>query len=275
MWWEVFLTYFGFDHYECGRTYRNAVICCMFCLWHLTTWEGGGWEQVIILYYVIRRLFLDPPLCLRQSELRSKEVDEKRLPRLSDWLRQGGGQDHLTLSQSIREGSGQQEVGKLIWANLIYLRCAKNPCKLNFRCLIKIFESRPQDETRYSGYLITADDIVLLPEKMTYLDKNAAWLDGGTAFDSLETGNTKMLHSFLLNDCYTYTYKCPILRPLVPLFWMSDDISAGFQSQCGFYSIPFCGGKCNVHSLRSISRVTPADLLTSDMVDSCFRTLIS
>ena len=27
---------------------------------------------------------------------------------------------------------------------------------------------------------------------------------------------------------------CPILGPLVPLFWISGDVSSGFQSQSGF-----------------------------------------
>ena len=39
------------------------------------------------------------------------------------------------------------------------------------------------------------------------------------------------------------------LGPLVPLFWISGDVSSGFQSQSGFCLIHyFCGGKCNVHS---------------------------
>ena len=34
--------------------------------------------------------------------------------------------------------------------------------------------------------------------------------------------------------------------PLVPLFWISGDVSSGFQSQSGFCLIRyFCGGKCN------------------------------
>ena len=36
--------------------------------------------------------------------------------------------------------------------------------------------------------------------------------------------------SFFLSDTLT----CPILGPLVPLFWISGDISSGFQSQSGF-----------------------------------------
>ena len=30
------------------------------------------------------------------------------------------------------------------------------------------------------------------------------------------------------------TFTCPILGPLVPLFWISGDISSGFQIQSGF-----------------------------------------
>ena len=35
---------------------------------------------------------------------------------------------------------------------------------------------------------------------------------------------------FFLSDTFT----CPILGPLVPLFWISGDVSSGFQSQSGF-----------------------------------------
>ena len=34
---------------------------------------------------------------------------------------------------------------------------------------------------------------------------------------------------FFLSDTFT----CPILGPLVPLFWISGDVSSGFQSQSG------------------------------------------
>ena len=57
---------------------------------------------------------------------------------------------------------------------------------------------------------------------------------------------------------------CPFLRPLVPLFWISGDVSSGFQSQSGFCLIHyFCGGKCNVHSPRFTSGATLADLLAA------------
>ena len=37
------------------------------------------------------------------------------------------------------------------------------------------------------------------------------------------------------------------LGSLVPLFWISGDVSSGFQSQSGFCLIRyFCGGECNV-----------------------------
>ena len=32
---------------------------------------------------------------------------------------------------------------------------------------------------------------------------------------------------------------CPFLGPLVPLFWISGDVSSGFQSQSGFCLIPY------------------------------------
>ena len=52
------------------------------------------------------------------------------------------------------------------------------------------------------------------------------------------------------------------LGTLVPLFWISGDVSAGFQSP--EYVLPyslFCGFKCYVHSLRSTSAATHANLL--------------
>ena len=50
--------------------------------------------------------------------------------------------------------------------------------------------------------------------------------------------------------------------PLVPLFWISGDVSSGFQSQSG---LPYshCGGKRNVHSPRSTSGATLADRIFS------------
>ena len=55
---------------------------------------------------------------------------------------------------------------------------------------------------------------------------------------------------------------CPFLGPLIPLFWISGDVSSGFQSQSG---LPYshCGCKYNVHSPRSTSSATLADLLAA------------
>ena len=54
------------------------------------------------------------------------------------------------------------------------------------------------------------------------------------------------------------------LGPLVPLFWISGDVSSGFQSQSGFCLIRyFCGGECNVHSPRFTSGTTLANLLAA------------
>ena len=52
--------------------------------------------------------------------------------------------------------------------------------------------------------------------------------------------------------------------PLVLLFWISDDVSSGFQSQSGFCLIRyFCGGECNVHSPRlHVQRWDLAQILT-------------
>ena len=57
---------------------------------------------------------------------------------------------------------------------------------------------------------------------------------------------------------------CPFLGPLVPLFWISGDVSSGFQSQSGFCLIRyFCGGECNVRSPRFTCGATLADLLAA------------
>ena len=69
---------------------------------------------------------------------------------------------------------------------------------------------------------------------------------------------------------------CPILGPLVPLFWISGDVSSGFQSQSGFFLIRFfCGGENDVHSLRSTSSVTPANLLAAGITATYFLTCTS
>ena len=64
----------------------------------------------------------------------------------------------------------------------------------------------------------------------------------------------------------------PFLGPLVPLFWNSGDVSSWFQSQSGFCLIHFffCRGDCNVHSPRSTSGATSADLLVSFSTDLTF-----
>ena len=67
---------------------------------------------------------------------------------------------------------------------------------------------------------------------------------------------------------------CSFLGPLVPLFWISGDISSGFQSQSGFCLIRyFCGGECNVHSPRFTSGATLADLLAAGAVLSLMNLL--
>ena len=52
--------------------------------------------------------------------------------------------------------------------------------------------------------------------------------------------------------------------PLVPLFWISGDVSSGVQSQSG---LPYshCGGKRNIRSLRSTSGATLANLLAASV----------
>ena len=63
---------------------------------------------------------------------------------------------------------------------------------------------------------------------------------------------------------------CSFMGPLVPLSWISDDVSSGFQKPY----LLFCGGEYNVHSMRSTSGVTPANLLTASITVSHFPTCI-
>ena len=59
-------------------------------------------------------------------------------------------------------------------------------------------------------------------------------------------------------------HMCPILGPLVSLFWISSYVSSGFQSQSGLHYL-YCRGKHNVHSLRSTSGATHANLLAASL----------
>ena len=53
----------------------------------------------------------------------------------------------------------------------------------------------------------------------------------------------------------TDTFTCPILGPLVSLFWISSHVCSGLQSQSG---LPYSHytGECNVCTLRSTSGAT-------------------
>ena len=42
------------------------------------------------------------------------------------------------------------------------------------------------------------------------------------------------IYFFFFKVFLSDTFTCPILGPLVPLFWISGDVSSGFQSQSGF-----------------------------------------
>ena len=60
----------------------------------------------------------------------------------------------------------------------------------------------------------------------------------------------KQISLLLDQSCFflkIWAVTCPFLGPLVPLFWISGDVSFGFQSQSG---LPYshCGGERNVHS---------------------------
>ena len=53
------------------------------------------------------------------------------------------------------------------------------------------------------------------------------------------------------------------LGPLVPLFGFLVTSSLGLKARVGSVLFAFCGGKCNVHSRRSTSGATLADLLAA------------
>ena len=55
------------------------------------------------------------------------------------------------------------------------------------------------------------------------------------------------------------------LGPLVPLFWISG---SPFKARVGSALFAFCGGKCNIHSLRSTSSATHANLLAASIAAS-------
>ena len=93
------------------------------------------------------------------------------------------------------------------------------------------------------------------------------WKGGGTNMDDKLIESKMMTPAVCAAACKTLQYvhsllfflkfladTCPFLGPLVPLFWISGDVSSGFQSQSGFCLIRyFCGGECNVHSPRFTS----------------------
>ena len=58
-------------------------------------------------------------------------------------------------------------------------------------------------------------------------------------------------------------------KPLVPMFWISGDISSGFQSQNGLHYLHH-RGNCNVCSLRSTSCATPTDIFDNQLAINSF-----
>ena len=91
----------------------------------------------------------------------------------------------------------------------------------------------------------------------------------------VEWNGLSILREFLcffinfLKKCFWRTHTHILfLGPLIPMFWISGDVSSGFQSQSGFCLIHFCRGECNVHS----SGTTPADFLTAGIIASHFLT---
>ena len=69
-----------------------------------------------------------------------------------------------------------------------------------------------------------------------------------------------ILYFFFLKKFLADT--CPFLGPLVPLFWISGDVSSGFQSQSG---LPYSHRRRKIHCPRSTSGATLADLLAASV----------
>ena len=74
---------------------------------------------------------------------------------------------------------------------------------------------------------------------------------------------------FLLDTC---TY--PILGPLVPLFWISDDVSSGFQSQSGFSLIRMAEASIMYIPWDPPLMLHVANLLTVSIVGQQFKTVV-
>ena len=88
--------------------------------------------------------------------------------------------------------------------------------------------------------------------------------------------NPSSFSFFFFVKCFWRTLTHVLLwGPLVPLFWISGDVSCGFQSQSRFWLIHFCRGECNAYTLRSTSGATPAGPLTASITFSHFPTCIS
>ena len=64
---------------------------------------------------------------------------------------------------------------------------------------------------------------------------------------------------------------CPILGPLVPLFWIFGDISSGFQSQSGFCLVHlFCRGECKFPEIHLwCYNYQPLDGITAGHFPTC------
>ena len=58
-----------------------------------------------------------------------------------------------------------------------------------FRCTIKILkEITSQNNSEFSGFLIIADDMVILPERIKYADKSSVWVSDVINIACLKTG---------------------------------------------------------------------------------------
>ena len=69
------------------------------------------------------------------------------------------------------------------------------------------------------------------------ISPSSVYLDSDIYVTTIYMGcSASATKSFFFKVILTDT-TCPILGPLVPLFWISGDVFSGFQSQSGFYLI--------------------------------------
>ena len=71
------------------------------------------------------------------------------------------------------------------------------------RCTIDVLKAMTFNNTEFTGYLIIADDMVILPERIKYADKSSIWVSDEINIASLKTGKLVLFSvrsSFLVRD---------------------------------------------------------------------------